>query len=1183
MASKNIKGITIEIDGNAQPLQKALQGVNKTISSTSAALKDINKLLKLDPTNVDLLKQKQQDLRDVIAATSEKLKTEKEALAQLKKQPQTDEVINQQERLEREIIETEQKLNSLTAEFKEFGSVTKQQVQAAADAIGEVGSKLSDAGQKISSVGDKLTTRVTLPIVAAGTAAAKSFADVDKTMQLVNKTMNNTTDEAEMLNKAMQEAAANSTFGMGDAAEATLNFARAGLTAAEAAAALAPAMNLAAGEGGDLATVSAGLTATINAFGDSFDNTTKYADIFAAACNNSALDVNSLSSAMSVAAPIFSAAGYTIEDAALYMGVMANAGIDANVAATSLKTGLAKLAKPTKDAAKALKQYNIEVFNADGTMKDSVKVQKELHDAFATMTNQEQLAAAAAIFGKNQMSSWLALINTAPDEVDALSASLKNAAGTTEEMSEAMMSGFGGSVEKLKSSIDVLMTSMGSLIAEAIMPLLEKVQAAVDHFNELDKESQQQIIRIAAMVAAIGPLLSVGGRLLTGIGNLLQMVPKITQAVMGMNPVIAATVAVIGLLTAAYIKMATYEVQAIDHTKLLTAEQKELAKSGQAVADSTKTSADQRKEENANLKSQRDLVSKLVGELKGYVDVNGNVLESQDRVKAIVAELNTIMPNLNLAYDEQTQAISMNTDELERNIDAMLRKAEMAAYEEQLTQIMKDRITVEQEMLKMEDEVAAARDRQTEAQLRYHEALDQLNQIEDTTSIAYRDQIAIVRELNEARKEEAERCSAIVGPYNELESQMQRLGGEEDFITDKIGGTNAAMSSQEGAVSALADEVSEATEEMTSAWDGLADAVARSVNSQVDLFGELKKQEDVSKDTLLKNMDDQVAALEDWSKNLQELSKKGISEGLLAELTKMGPEGAAKVAAFNEMSATELAKASQLFNEATKIPTETVAMVESNYAEVAEKGWQAYGKAARVEALNAATEAETDAKTVGENVDKGIIAGIESKEAEVMKTGKDLGKETTDAVAEGAGTHSPSKITRETGQDIDEGLRLGMEDKLQILRETAAAVARAITQQLDEGLDTSLFDEMGRSIGQALANGLLAMLPAVEAAAAQLIAAASRAGQAVAGASSGTGAAAGGETTSAIVASDNMARVMGTSSAVRQSVSNNQTNYSYGSITIPVYAAPGQDVDAIAEAVEQIFVNQINRQEGAFA
>ncbi len=1177
MPAKNIKGITIEIGGDTTKLESALKKVNTTIRTTNKELTDINKLLKVDPSNVELLKQKQDSLTTAISATKEKLETEKKALEQLKKQPQTEEVITQQERLGREIIETEQDLKKLETEYKQFGSVAEQQVQAAADKIGQIGSGMADFGSKVSAVGDKITTRVTLPIVAAGTAATASFADVDKTMQLVNKTMGNTTEEAGMLNDAMSEAAVNSTFGMSDAATAMLNFARAGLSAAEAANALAPAMNLAAGEGGNLETVSAGLVATINGFGDSFDQTTKYADIFAATCNNSALDVDSLSQAMSIAAPIFKAAGYTIEDAALYMGVMANAGIDANTAATSLKTGLAKLAKPAEEGAKAMKEYGIEVFNADGTMKDSVKVQKELHDAFAKMTNQEQLAAAAAIFGKNQMSNWLALINTAPEEVDKLSESLTKAAGTTEEMADAMMSGFGGSVEKLKSSTDVLMTSMGGLIAECITPIIEKIQGAVDKLNAMDKEEQQQVVRIVAIVAALGPLLSIGGRIITGIGNILEAVPKITTAVMGMNPVIWAAVAVVGLLAAAYVKMATYEVEAIDHTRLLTEEQKALSKSAKDVADQTNKSADARRSENDNLKSQRDLTSRLVSELKSYCDENGNVIDSQGRVKEIVGELNTLMPELNLAYDEQTQAISMNTDELERNIDTMLRKAETAAYEEQLTQIMKDRITVEQEMLKMEDEVAAARDRQTEAQLRYHEALDKLNQIEDTTSIAYRDQIAIVRELNEARKEEAERCSAIVGPYNELESQMQKLGEEEDFITDKIGGTNAAMSSQEGAVSALADEVSESTEEMTSAWDGLADAVARSVNSQVDLFGELKKQEDVSKDTLLKNMDDQVAALEDWSKNLQELSKKGISEGLLAELTKMGPEGAAKVAAFNEMSATELAKASQLFNEATKIPTETVAMVESNYAEVAEKGWQAYGKAARVEALNAATEAETDAKTVGENVDKGIITGIESKEAEVHKTGKDLGKETTDAVAEGAGTHSPSKITRETGQDIDEGLRLGMEDKAPEIRRTASDVARMIRETVDEGLDRGYFYDKAAECGQAMADALDAMMPAVEAAAARIVAAANRATSAAASVGGGGG--------GDVAAANALNSIMSTPASSSQTVNNtsNSSTTNMGGVTISVHAAPGQNVNDVAAAIEDILMVRIGSQEGVFA
>ena len=222
------------------------------------------------------------------------------------------------------------------------------------------GEKIKDVGGKVTEIGTNLTQKLTVPLVAVGGIAVAKFAEVDKTMQLVNQTMGNTADQADMLNQAMKDAASNSTFGMSDAANATLNFARAGLTAEEAAAALAPAMNLAAGEGGNLDTVSAGLVATINGFGGSFSEAGHYADVFANACNNSALDVDSLSNAMSVAAPVFSAAGYSINDAALYMGVMANAGIDAEQAANSLKTGFARLVDPPKEAADAMEQLDPE-------------------------------------------------------------------------------------------------------------------------------------------------------------------------------------------------------------------------------------------------------------------------------------------------------------------------------------------------------------------------------------------------------------------------------------------------------------------------------------------------------------------------------------------------------------------------------------------------------------------------------------------------------------------------------------------------------------------------------------------------------------------------------------------------------------------------------------------------------
>ncbi len=525
MAGGRIKGITIEIGGDTTKLEASLKSVNQEIKGTESKLKDINKLLKMDPGNTELLSQKYKTLQQEIKATKEKLDTLKEASKQAD-QALKDGTISkdQYDALQREIAETEQSLKSLEQEYKNFGSVQAQQIAAAGEKMKELGGKVEDAGKT-------LTTHVTLPLAAVGAAGVKSFAEVDKTMQLTNKTMGNTEEQAELLNKAMKDAAANSTFGMKDAATATLNFARAGLDAEQAASALAPAMNLAAGEGGDLDTVSAGLVATINGFHGSFEDAGHYADVFAAACNNSALDVDSLSHAMSVAAPIFSSAGYSVNDAALYMGVMANNGIDADKAANSLKTGLARLVSPAKEGAEMMDKLGISVTNSDGTMKDSITIQRELHDAFGKLSESEQIAAASAIFGKNQMAPWLALINTAPEDVGKLNESLETCAGTTDQMAEAMMSGFGGSLEKLKSSIDVLVTSIGEALAPTIQKVAEFIQGLVDKFNALTPAQQETIVKIGLVVAALGPLLIVVGKVISSIGTIMTWAPKIVSGV----------------------------------------------------------------------------------------------------------------------------------------------------------------------------------------------------------------------------------------------------------------------------------------------------------------------------------------------------------------------------------------------------------------------------------------------------------------------------------------------------------------------------------------------------------------------------------------------------------------------------------------------------------------------------
>ena len=552
----SIKGITIELDGNATKLNKALSTVNKSANQTQRQLKNIEKALKFNPGNTQALATKFSLLSTKIAETREKLNLLKEASRQAAEQLARGEISQADfDALQTEIAATEAELRQLENEYKRLGSVGAQQVAA-------LGTKMEALGAKIAGVGDKLTMWLTMPLAALGAKTVKSFAEVDKTMTLTNSTMGNTAEQADLLTDAMKDAAANSTYGMSDAATATLNFARAGLSAEQAAAALAPAMNLAAGEGGELDTVSGGLVATINGFHGSFNEAAHYADVFANACNNSALDVNSLSSAMSVAAPIFSAAGYTVNDAALYMGVMANNGIEADKAANSLKTGLARLVSPAKEGAEMMQKLGIEVTNADGSMKDSVQIQNELHDAFANLSESEQIAAASAIFGKNQMAPWLALINSAPADVEKLNKALQEN-GTAGEMAADMMGGFGGSLEKLKSSLDVAGYSLGAALAPAISKVADGIQKAVDWFNALPPSAQQTIATIGLILAAIGPVLAIGGRLIGGIGKLLKLAPMIVNAfsfvklaILALNPTILIIIAVIGALVAAGIWLA---------------------------------------------------------------------------------------------------------------------------------------------------------------------------------------------------------------------------------------------------------------------------------------------------------------------------------------------------------------------------------------------------------------------------------------------------------------------------------------------------------------------------------------------------------------------------------------------------------------------------------------------------
>ena len=399
MASKRIKGITIEIGADTKQLTQEIKAAEKQIGDAAYSLRDINKLLKLDPKNVELLTQKEKALNDAIEGTKDKLKQEKEALEQLKNGTQTAETIKQQENLEREIVETTQALDKLEKEYKEFGSVAVQQTKAAGEEMQKAGQKIQSAGSTLAGAGRTMTTYVTAPLAAAGTVAVKTAADFDTGMSKVQAISGATADQMDRLREKAKEMAASTKYDLNEVAEAYSYMAMAGWKTEDMLNGIAPVMHLAAASGEDLATTSDILTDNLTAFGLSAQDGAMFADVLAAAATNSNTNVSMMGESFKYAAAPAHALGYTVQDTALALGLMANNGIKADMAGTSLRNILQRMYKPTKESQAAIDQLGLSLYDDTGKMYTFREVMYQIRDGFKNvkMSAEEYDAAVEAL------------------------------------------------------------------------------------------------------------------------------------------------------------------------------------------------------------------------------------------------------------------------------------------------------------------------------------------------------------------------------------------------------------------------------------------------------------------------------------------------------------------------------------------------------------------------------------------------------------------------------------------------------------------------------------------------------------------------------------------------------------------------------------------------------------------
>lgn len=592
MASTKIRGITIELGADTSGLSKGLKEINTEIGKTAKDLKDVEKLLKLDPKNTELLEQKQRLLNDRIGETKTKLEALKQARDQV--DLSTEEGQRQYDALTREIASCETELKNL----KEEASKAKQ----AMEKIGEAGEKLKKIGGNIKDVGKDLTTHVTVPLAAAGAAVVKTAGDFEEQMAKVSGIAQAYGDDLDALKQKAMELSGTTQFSATEIAQAYEYMGMAGWNTNQILAGTPGIIDLATASGEDLARVSDIVTDGLTAFGLKAEDTTRFVNVLAEAARSSNTNVGMMGESFKYVGPVAGAMGYEIEDVATALGLMANSGIKSSMAGTTLRNIMQRMAKPTEESQMAmdrlglsladdtgrmysldeimqqlrgsmgeinmpLEEYNrrldqLDASLEDGTMKQSVydKQLEELNKQAFGAEGAEKARAAAMLGGTRAMAGLMAISEATEEDYKNLKNAIKGSSdvmvktadGSVKKLNDALQDGdeileeYDGTAAAMAGTMNDTanvqmkqftnqLQNLGIQFGETVLPMLSKVidklSELLDKFKDLTPEQQEMIVKFALIAAAIGPVLTVLGTLISTIGTLLTAIPSIGGAI----------------------------------------------------------------------------------------------------------------------------------------------------------------------------------------------------------------------------------------------------------------------------------------------------------------------------------------------------------------------------------------------------------------------------------------------------------------------------------------------------------------------------------------------------------------------------------------------------------------------------------------------------------------------------
>ena len=989
-------------------------------------------------------------------------------------------------------------LEGLSKDLKDNSKYLEEASKSAdgcAKSIDGFGKQTAETSEKIKVFGDVLKAELASEVIIQGVKkiadgiknAAEAAFDVGSefsaSMAKVQAISGATGEDLDKLRAKAKEMGATTIFSASESANALTYMAMAGWKTEQMLDGLDGIMNLAAASGSDLATTSDIVTDALTAMGYSAKDAGKLADVMAAASSNANTNVELMGETFKYAAAVAGSFGYSMEDTAEMIGLMANAGIKGTQAGTALRSIMSRLATDAGASSTKLgalgtltDKLGVQFYDATGKMRPLRDVINEARVAWAGLNDTEKASYANTIAGKNALSGWLALMGSAPADVKKLEKAIDESNGAAAKMAKTMNDNLKGDITIMRSALEGLGISFEECFdksarnsVQGATEVIDRLQRAVsdgdlgvslnrlsDAFDELARsvlEAGED--DLPGMIDGATWLIEHIGDIGTGIeaaagGFVAYKVAVLASTIATEGFTVALNANPIGLLAGAVTATTVALVGLSKATDEVAFKQSEESKETERLVNQSQlfneqiaSSTAKRKESIATIDAQAAASKKLVAELF-------NETTSQSRRAAILEELKTMYPDINAQLDEQGRLVGATREELDKYIDSSIQVAKVEAAKEHLTEIAKEQFEAETQLAEIAEQLA-----------------DATNDVADAESAAAEDAkthvdmngdlVEVYTEYNAALDDASTGLEDLQQKQTETQQTVDALGAEYErtiqYIKDNseaIGENADAQGEVQDAAAGTAEAYAELSEEVQKANEKLIESVQNTVTDFDAFFDTMKTSTEENLGNISSNLEKNAEAAQGFADALNAATanaKYGTDEaytGIVNTLAQKGPEATALLQELVDGAETN----SERFQEVMK-----------NYEE--------YSKA-----LSNVSFASEDLSTQVTESQSAVTEAIET----AMATSIEVINNANTEIEEAQATHNEEMVTLQTE---------GIEAQAQAVEDTSPSLQTAIETVMSTGIQTAqtalgimedgkstTFTKMGTDIMQSLADGI---------------------------------------------------------------------------------------------------------------